>query len=282
MSEQERTTLEHPKKVQFLLSGTIDYEHKPRWVQVPWRLERAATRINKIRDLIPAAVEAWDGEHPWVRAPLSEPTAHEVGGNVSTSWAYHDGHLAEMTLLASEAIHHLRSSLDYVAFQMVLSDAGSVESRTQFPIAKDPASFRKDVKSRLRGVHPERVALVEAVQPFNGPSWARDLNTLSNRDKHRWPVDVSADYTFTVYPDDLYLDPLGEETHRGFQIEDARISFRFVDAIGADNTDLEVVPTLEKILIGAVNLVADLLEAYKVTEVEIDRLPPRTEPETQD
>lgn len=261
-----------PEKVQFLFTEVIEYRNTPRWVGIPWRFDRAVSQINEIKRLIPPAVEAWDGQHPSVRAPLEDPEKFELVGNVGTSWNYHDNHLAEITLLASETIHHLRAALDYLAYQMVLADVGKVKGKTQFPISTHPAKFRSELKSRLPGIRPAHASLVEAVQPYKGPTWAGDLARLSNRDKHRWPVDVTVGYMCTINMEDFYLDPLGQDSHLGYQIEEAELTFRFVDALGSDNSDLEVIPTLEGVLKGAVNLTVDVLDAYNVTEIQITRM----------
>lgn len=272
MSDDASTTEEHGRRVEFLMSSIVDYEKTARWVSIGWRLERAASLIKQVRESIPAAVEAWDGEHPSIRAPWSSPTAYEVVGYISYSWAYHDAHIGHLTLLASEAIHHIRSALDYVAYQLVIADTGIAGEMTQFPIAATASDFRREARRRLPGVHGEHVALVASVQPYNGVTWAGHLNGLSNRDKHRYPVDVSACYTFRVNPSAVFADPLGEDSHRGYQIEDATLSFRFIGTEGSDSAELEVLPTLEGMLVGAVNLTVDILEALGVTELTIDRM----------
>jgi len=261
------------QRVEFLVSNIVDYEKTARWVSIGWRLERASTLIGKIRERIPAAADAWDGKHPVIRAPWSDPTAYEVVGIDGYSWEYHDAHIGHLTLLASEAIHHIRSALDYVAYQLVLADTGVAAEMTQFPIVYKRKDFHREAQRRLPNIKAEHLALVEAVQPYEGKTWAGNLNKLSNRDKHKYPVDVSAFYTFTIDPSVPYLDPLGQETHRGYQIENAALSFRFIDTKGSDGAELEVMPTLEAILIGAGNVVVDILEALAVKEISIDRLP---------
>lgn len=70
----------------------------------------------------------------------------------------------------------------------------------------------------------------------------------------------------------MFADALGEESYRGYQIEDATLSFRFIGTEGSDSAELEVLPTLEEILAGAVNLTVDILEALGVTEITIHRI----------
>lgn len=185
MSAEASSTEEHGRRIEFLMSSLVDYEKSARWVSIGWRFERAASLIGQVRERIPAAVEGWDGEHPSVRAPWSSPTAYEVVGFIGYSWAYHDAHIGHLTLLASEAIHHIRSALDYVAYQFVLADTGTAGEMTQFPIAANASVFRREARRRLPNVHDEHLTLMESVQPYAGMTWASHLNRLSNRDKHR-------------------------------------------------------------------------------------------------
>lgn len=248
------------ERTEFLLPLRIDYETKTRWEPVHWRLRWAAERTNDLRGRCRDAVGEWDGQHPQVRAPRSAPKDFEIVGDTGSSREFHLAHLREITLLASEVIHHVRSALDYIAYQLVVLDTGSARSQTQFPICDKPNDFRREATRRLNGVTPEHVALVESVQPYNGAPWTGWLKELSDRDKHRFPVDVSAFYNFWTNLDAVYLDPLGADSHRGYQVEQATLSFRFVATMGPDGAELEVVDSLTQILHGAAGFVNKLFD----------------------
>lgn len=260
-------------KVEFLISSLTDYEGRARWVSVPWRLDQASLRINEFRERLPGAVADWDGEHPQVRAPWAAPGDFTTAGNTLTSWAYHDNHSGHLTMLASEAVHHLRTALDYLAYQLVLADTGVAHpARTQFPLADTVEAFTQEARRRLPGVSESVLALVESVQPYSGAAWTSYLRQLSNRDKHRYPIDVAPFYSFTVDPSIVYLDPLGDPDYRGFQVENAALSFRFVGTSGDDGAALEVLPTLNSILAGLADLTGTLVESLSITEISINRI----------
>ncbi len=267
------------ERTEFLLPLNIDYENKTRWEPVHWRLRWAADRTNELRRRSLAAVDEWDGQHPQVRAPWSAPKDFEVVGDTRSSRAFHLAHLREITLLASEVIHHVRSALDYIAYQLVVFDSGSARSQTQFPICDKPNDFRREAKRRLEGMTPEHVVLVESVQPYNGLPWAGWLKELSDRDKHRFPADVSAFYNFWTDLDAVDLDPLGKDSHRGYQVEQPTLSFRFVATMGPDGAELEVVDSLTQILHGAAAFVNKLFDDIGLPRTKSANPPTTREPQ---
>jgi hypothetical protein len=110
---------------------------------------------------------------------------------------------AEWSPIIGDIVHNWRSALDHLAYQLVIRNGRTPSNRTQFPIfSKSPLdasiySKAKDAKDALerwnrqvRGMHPNDVAVIERLQPYNGghgpdihPLLA--LNQLSNWDKHR-------------------------------------------------------------------------------------------------
>jgi hypothetical protein len=95
----------------------------------------------------------------------------------------------EVSLLVSEAIHHLRTALDHIAWQVSYPDADA-ERDVCFPIHRKPRDFRKSVKKCCPGAKPEVIELLKGYQPFltsNVPQvqhlWT--LAKLNNHDKHR-------------------------------------------------------------------------------------------------
>ena len=83
------------------------------------------------------------------------------------------------------AVYNLRASLDYLVYALAYLDSGSESKGTQFPICSNPSQFKKSVKrGLLRGVNPSHKAAIEALQPYNGGNWLKELASLSNPDKH--------------------------------------------------------------------------------------------------
>jgi hypothetical protein len=108
-------------------------------------------------------------------------------------------------VLAGEIVHNLRSALDHLVWQMVLANGGQPQEGAlghSFPIWLDgpkpgttfAASVTKPRVGKLRGVHPDHVALIEQLQPYMrlrlpGESVSAQpfavLDDMWNRDKHR-------------------------------------------------------------------------------------------------
>lgn len=102
------------------------------------------------------------------------------------------------SVICGDAIHNLRSALDHLVWQLVLTEGNKPDRWNLFPIYTDPDDFdrfvrfpKKPERSPLHGIAPEGGAweLIEGEQPYN--SWEPSehhltiLAKLSNVDKHR-------------------------------------------------------------------------------------------------
>jgi len=89
-------------------------------------------------------------------------------------------------LILGDAVHNLRSALDYLAWRLAGSDLADI--RTQFPICLTPDKF-KDAAWRLKLIHADALAEIGKLQPYNGPNPKRAalwlLQELDARDKHK-------------------------------------------------------------------------------------------------
>lgn len=102
----------------------------------------------------------------------------------------------QWSLIAGDFIQNLRASLDYLVWQLVLDNDHRPGRGNAFPIfdeepPRNPNNrHRQRWKASLRGVGPEAVEFIEALQPFNAPHGPdrhllTALRELSNQDKHR-------------------------------------------------------------------------------------------------
>lgn len=105
----------------------------------------------------------------------------------------------EISLIAGDVIHNLRSALDHLAWAMACEFAGG-EPRdptgVQFPIRDTPVTFA-DVRRVRTQLAPEHWQFLERFQPYHGVDGRSDswhgrykhqlslLRDLSNDDKHR-------------------------------------------------------------------------------------------------
>jgi len=92
--------------------------------------------------------------------------------------------------ILGDFLYNLRSSLDHLAWQLVLRSGGIPTNGTEFPIFRDPGKYASKDPRKLAGMQPEIVAAVDAAQPCNRvanplahPLWW--LQDLGNIDKHQ-------------------------------------------------------------------------------------------------
>jgi hypothetical protein len=125
----------------------------------------------------------------------------------STPVAFRDppGLPPELALALSDAVHNLRSALDYMVYELARHDAGQIVDETQFIIADDKARFDDGIRRRLSCLTVGHMQALEALQPYQGTEWTRTLRDISNPDKHRHLTPVTAQKLgslVTVYPAD--------------------------------------------------------------------------------
>lgn len=104
----------------------------------------------------------------------------------------------QWSILVGEVLYQLRSSLDHLAWQLVLLDGGTPNQQTQFPILTKPPTGKKrqplPVQLKPPVENPEILAALDKCQPYKGrdgkilpyqdsPLW--QLHRLNIIDKHR-------------------------------------------------------------------------------------------------
>jgi hypothetical protein len=91
--------------------------------------------------------------------------------------------------IIGDAVHNMRSALDYLACELVIKNGGTVTDTTQFPIYDRKDRFVKGSGRRIAGMSSRAAALIETLQPYYGPTPSEHplavLAYLSNGDKHR-------------------------------------------------------------------------------------------------
>ena len=97
----------------------------------------------------------------------------------------------DISLIAGDAIHNLRSSLDHLVFQLGLV-SGLPESKCDhlyFPICETPKKYMAESPRKIKGIRPEIAQAIHAQEPYRGGTrygstlWA--LHKLDINDKHR-------------------------------------------------------------------------------------------------
>jgi hypothetical protein len=97
-----------------------------------------------------------------------------------------------------DCVHNLRSALDACVWDLATMSGLPIvkPQRLQFPLVLDRAKWQQEAADRLRGIDPDLVERLAALQPFNQPEDERAgdalllLHQLDVDDKHRSNVVV--------------------------------------------------------------------------------------------
>jgi hypothetical protein len=162
----------------------------PRSVRL--KLERFQEHMDSLDEVIRTFLE---GE------PYAAGRRVEAGGTEHVLyWERYVDPPDRLGLIAGDAVHNLRSSLDHLV--VALAQAGAAcaggtltaeeEAGLQFPVATTPQGFAAQVQRRLLHVDPRAQAVIEARQPYNNcgsgdpkRSLLWQLSDRDNADKHR-------------------------------------------------------------------------------------------------
>lgn len=202
-------------------------------------------RAERVIDELETAIVAYLAEQPYETVHEFNPETAEyvVRGRVTKAPIY-------LAVIVGDVAHNLRSSLDHLAWQLALLATPTPYERTQFPIALDPGEFNSKTGQKMIGdFSPKHRAMVEALQPYNGPNTPdafappalRDLRFLSNTDKHRLLNTTIATYDTLSEPRGIGLRIVrdverirDEEWSLGGPIHDAEIVRMVLEGAGPD------------------------------------------------
>ncbi len=95
-----------------------------------------------------------------------------------------------LSVILGDCVHNLRSSLDYVAWQLVIANGGVPDDNTAFPIWDRKPRDGVFAPKSCAGMSKDALALIEGMQPYQAGDRARQhvlwfVRELSNTDKHR-------------------------------------------------------------------------------------------------
>lgn len=94
-------------------------------------------------------------------------------------------------LIIGDVLQNLRSSLDYLVWELVLAAKNNPGDKHMFPICNSIEAFEGQLKrGRLDGVAPEAIAEIKGLQPYHHgqdkeKAPIRVLETFTNINKHR-------------------------------------------------------------------------------------------------
>ncbi len=103
-------------------------------------------------------------------------------------------------LLIGDCLQNLRSSLDYLVWELVLAAKKKPSKNNQFLICHEVDTFKSQVeRGRLNGISDEALIEIERLQPYHcGDKWMQAplviLDELCNINKHRRLLLTKAEY----------------------------------------------------------------------------------------
>lgn len=98
---------------------------------------------------------------------------------------------ARFGLIVGDVLQNLRSSLDYLVWELVRAANNEPTNKNMFPICSTVESFNHQIKRhRLDGVSPDAIAEIKSLQPYHlGRDFSKSilwaLDELTNINKHR-------------------------------------------------------------------------------------------------
>ena len=106
----------------------------------------------------------------------------------------------EAVATSGDVVHNLRSALDHLAWQLVLTAGNEPKPGvTAFPIAKEAAAYESDKGKRVQGMEQRAISAIDALKPYKGGNemlWK--LHELDLIDKHRTVLSVRDDCLFVA------------------------------------------------------------------------------------
>jgi hypothetical protein len=146
-------------------------------------------------------------------------------------------------VIIGDAVHNLRSSLDYLAWLMTPEKHRS--HQTSFPISTAVSDFQgSPAEKRLACLLPDHRAIIENVQPYHAPHPDSDLlailKRLSNQDKHRLLVTLvsSSEVTYVAENNAVVSFTYSNEG----PLEDGTPIARYVAERRSESVDMDVKP----------------------------------------
>lgn len=110
----------------------------------------------------------------------------------------------DFSILAGEAVYHLRTSLDHMIFELIRANQRDPSGENMWPVFSQECQSR--LKTNIKGVSPTAAELIDTHQPYHlgtnykeHPLWR--LNKLNNWDKHNFLI-----RTFLLRPHGLVFE----------------------------------------------------------------------------
>jgi hypothetical protein len=152
------------------------------------KIERAKKHV---RDL-DSCIKSFLAKKPYTLAAKPHPIA-EIR-HTTLYVAHVDPVPDDISLIVGDAIHNLRSALDYLMWQLVEAGGGVPDRNIYFPIAETAQQYQSAIGNReIQKITPNALHIISSVQPYqtlDQTLWL--LHQLDIIDKHRLLLTVTA------------------------------------------------------------------------------------------
>lgn len=168
------------------MSSTKKLEIDPCWEKIR-RADEVITEIERSAAEISTAPDSYEVRKGFIRSDVEFSILVKPLRKVPT----------RLAVVAGDAVHSMRSALDWLVAALVERNGFDVDQRHQFPICSTPEAFESELKKkRLRGISADAVKIIRDCQPFHEKNPADHflmvMHELNNQDKHRLPLALAA------------------------------------------------------------------------------------------
>ena len=155
--------------------------------ETPSQLEDALARFGQAKeDYFVLANELNEFLYNYVKG-MVKGFDHDTGGFVLQLRHPSESNVrGRPVLLVTQIVESLRTSLDYMVFELSVLNKPDLNERVpQFVIADSESEFARQAKTRLRHLTAEQRSFVEQIQPYNGNGMLGLLGEIAIQGKHR-------------------------------------------------------------------------------------------------
>jgi hypothetical protein len=152
--------------------------HVEAWAEITAKHKRAQKHIYDLN----VVLDSFTSSNPY---GIGEETDIE-SGDITYYCSRVTDIPVDIALIFGDAVHNLRSTLDYLAWKMVERAGGTLDTHTSFPIFDDAKGYASLMPGRVKGLGDLAIKALNRLQPYKGGNdrlW--QLHQLDIRDKHR-------------------------------------------------------------------------------------------------
>jgi hypothetical protein len=138
---------------------------------------------------------------------------------------------ARLGLICGDCLQCLRSSLDYLVWELVEAAGKPTHKQLMFPISLTPNDYKNELtkRHRLAGVDPAATSIIDTLQPYVSTNPERSplamLDELTNLNKHRRIILTSlAGTTIEIPKSSPCILGFVRQISQGGQVDDLPIS----------------------------------------------------------